>query len=1770
MSAVPDRPPILGPPEPRPRAGVATALAVATAALALFIALGWAARGAGPDRLHSADGRLVAAAGSPGSSAAGSPAAAASPATAGSPTAVAPPGFARLGGGRPGILDRATPIAGRLSARALTVTIVLRRRDQAGFQRALAAVTNPRSPAYRHFIPLAEQTRRYGPAAGTYRALVSYLRGEGLRIVAGSADRLTVTAHGSVAAVERTFAVDIRDYSLGGHVFSANAQAPALPRALAGSVAAIVGLSSLDHPIAPAPQIDAITTPVPPIGEGDLAPTCEIADKLEAATGTFSDALGALGGIEGGAEAFDLANSFYKTGFNYRCAADELNLVAAYAANPSVAAPAIAGASPLVAAARPADTTASPAVVDASTQRIGLLEFANYDPSDVADFVAYDLLDPSETGLLSKQDVGTPAASGGAGEGEALLDIDAALTLAPGARVVVYDTALNGGASFQAMFNAMIGDHDTVISNSWSECEDQVSVADAQSVDSVLATAAAAGISVLNGSGDSGSTCLDGSPNTIGVPADSPHATAVGGSSMAPGPLGTYGAERWWDGSNADPPTGQGGFGTSRLFARPSYQDGDTSSAGRSIPDLVANADPADGYAICEADNGGCPNGLEYGGTSAATPIVAALVADVNTLLGHNLGELNPQIYPLADTSAFHSAARLRSDFAHVGLGSPNFDALYLELAGKTPGPIDTTTSSLIAEPRPSVPADGSTEDTLGAVLLDADDNAVSGQQVTLTASAGSHAVIANPTGVSSTDNGTVIFHVSDSTPESVTFTASVTNGPTLDPVSVTFAPRPAAGGGIEASPSEVTADGQSTAQVQVRLLDALGDAAIGKTVTLVPSAGSHATIAGPMPLQTGANGTVSFTVSDTTAETATFTAVDVTDGNLPVPGSASVTFTNVPQGQAQCAPGLPTTAGGLSVSPFASSFPYGSATVNFVTTGPCAGEFGLAFSPGSQLYASAYVTNPAGGELGGSLYRFGPQGGLADASTELSTSPDPISGIAFGPGGVLYGVQPETSGAAHNSPDYSKGDLVIIDSTTGAITKSIPITQMDCPDWVAVDPLSGDVFVSNGCSGFAHSDSILRIHDPQGTSPTITTYATTGSGGIAFAPDGTLYQGAYLSNSNQTGLLAISGTNTASPGTVTSAGALPSGDVAAAVAVGASASTGHAQSLYAVAQNGTNELLLQNTIGQTAQILATIPNGGGGVDAVVGADGCLYADGIGDVLRVTGTGACAGTPNPSAPQLTVSPAVDSTTQGATETITATLRGVTPVSGVPVNLVVAGQNPHVLLADTNAAGAATFTYQGVSAGTDQVTAAALSGGQRLISNTADITWNAGRRATALDLTSSPQGGPIDSPDQLSAVLDDYTVSPPAPVPDAPVTLTLGSQSCGATTDATGRATCSVSSATSAGIETLAASFAGNSQFAPSQAQSPFALTPLLGSTLAYTGGTTATQGGSLSAAATLTQTNGAGGLAGRAVTFTLGAGAGAPTCTASTDAAGDAACAIGANVAPGAVTLQAEFAGDGSAAAALANATVQVSAAPPTTEQVTVNTQTTVTNTAHVTLTQTLSAPPAQQQPPPNPTPTPTPAPAPATVILACAHAHVTLTDLVVRGSRVLITGAAETSDAGKPVTLRFDGTTKVASGKVQANGLFSLSAPLPPAKLRSSNAARYTATVGGQSSSALKLTRRLVLDPPTSVGGRVQLTGRVIPPLGQPIAPIVVQLQTSCSTARTVTTVKPKADGSYSVSLPDPNGKNAVYRLQTKVRDNTASTRLFATFSLPELVTLP
>ncbi len=1408
----------------------------------------------------------------------------------------------RLSGSVSPVLARSTPdVAG--APRTLTLTVVLRRRDQRGFDRFLKAVQDPRSPRYRHFESQAQLTRRFGPSSRAYATVLAFLRRGGLKLLQGSANRLTLTVAGTRLQAERLFGVRIGGFrSMSGKRFYANDQGPALPAAIAPDIQAVIGLSSLDQPLIPSPVDQSAPPQDPPLLTWG---PCSLTLKQLIQLGNPCSDILADACWEIIKNPKKLADERGTAGI--KCAAGELNLIAKY----------VSSLKPARRISHRGGASALPAALIGTGQKIGLLEFANYHPSDVSDYLAFAGLDPSQINNLSEKDVaGGAGPPVGAGETEALLDIAAALTLAPGAHVVVYDAPFSGGASFQTMFNAMIGDGDTVISNSWSACEDQASVADVQSIDQLLAGAAASGISVINGSGDSGATCLDGSPNTIGVPADSPHATAVGGTSATPGPGGTYGAEHYWSGGADNPPTGQGGFGVSRFFPVPSYQNGFTAASGRSIPDVALNSDPAHGYVLCQADNGGCPDGQLHGGTSVAAPMMAAFVADLSTTVGHRLGELNPLLYPHA--GAFHSGAGMGSNFAHVGLGSPNLDVLSLALSGASAGPVDQASSDLSGIPVTGVSGDGTTHDTLVATLNDANGNSVAGKHVTLAASAGTHSTIANPTGVSTTDNGTVTFKVSDTVPETVTYTATETDdGVTLSSFQVNFVTPSAAAAGISANPTTVVADNTSTSQITVTLHDANDNPVSGKQVTLAPGGGTHSTINGPSPLTTDANGQAKFTVSDSVAESVTYSATDVTDGSLPFPGTVTVQFTNQPNSTNCFKNGPPTPATGFAATSYVTGFP-----LDIYNWG-CLAPIGEAFDASGNLYV-VDVPNQV-------LYRFPPGGGVAGALTEVGPLPTNaqdnnggvIAGIAFGPDGSLYAT---TQGGFEGSG----GEVIQISPTTGAFVRTVVpyngFGSTDCATGIAPDPISGDLFITEPrCTLLGGEGYVNRISGPTSASPPLSHYATPGpSDGITIAADGTIFV------AHEGGIVdKISPTTGTQPATFTQVAHVLDSSMQNApidgIAVGEDPGSTHAAFLYV---NRNDGIITKLDLSTDPPTQTDIFSGGSRGDFVtVGPDGCLYATQTDSILKLTNAdGSCSLSSTAVAPQLGLAPTTVSPppTQGGSQTLTATLSNTAPLSGVPVTFTVTGANSQTAIAHTDANGQARFTYEGVQSGEDRIVASATGGSTPVSSTQSTIDWTPGPHTTALDLNLAPTGGPIQTKATITAVLDDVTASPIAAIPGATVKLSLGGQSCMATTDATGRATCTVLPTASPGYQPLTATFAGTSGLAPSSASQTFLLSSELQSVLTYAGATSATDGATAAVSGQLTLANG-GALAGKPVTFTLGSGSTAQSCSANTDATGAAGCTIASvNQSAGAVPMQAEFPGDSTDAAAFANATVNV------------------------------------------------------------------------------------------------------------------------------------------------------------------------------------------------------------------------------------------------------
>jgi hypothetical protein len=1321
-------------------------------------------------------------------------------------------GYVRLPGHVLDALAKAVPDSAARSNSRMSLTVVLRRDDQAGFDRYVQDLYDPSSPNFRHFLTQIQIADRFGPTRRDYAQVSAYLQGHGFKVVQRSKNRMTLVVKGTRAQAEKTFAAGVTDFKMGETHFFANQNDPALPIRIAGRVQAVIGLNSLARPQS---VIQPTLTNLKNCSLNtnytqDLQIECAVTYGLDLAlydilcflsnfflTLTMPVLEGGVGIVGTTLGAIPLPNGKFFTLCSFQLPYQ--NPISLY---PQGTSGAQARHSPgQHSTARSTVARTSGAQPEGQGQKIGLVEFDSFNTSDVSDLLAY-LGRPAST--ISQLNVvklpGSPPI--GAGEDEVLLDIGVTLTNAPNATTTVYEAPFTGVGSFQSVFNRMIDDGMTVISNSWAYCEDQTTLADVQSIDSILQSAAAAGISVFSGSGDTGNTCLDGSKGVIAVPADSPNITAVGGTSASLS-LNFYGSETWWDGSAAVPSTGQGGYGTSKFFARPSYQDGFNSGTQRSIPDVVSAADPAvNGLPLCKADQGGCPNGLSYGGTSASTPFWASLTALFNAVGGANIGFVNPLYYSRAATAGFqgfHTAASMGSDFSHVGLGSPIGSSLYMSLTGVAVGPAVAATSGFVGKPG-ELPADGTSTANLIVQLADANSASVSGKTVTLTASAGSHATLSSTTAVTSTATGTANFTVTDASAETVTFTATDTSdGFALAPVTIVFDVPPPASAGISANPGTVTADGQSAATVTVTLKDSLNRAVPGKTVT-VSDNGSHAVLTGPTPGVTDANGQISFSATDQVNETVTFTAVDITDGNLALPGSASVTYSSATS--TACGVNVvPVASAGYTITPFVTGLP---ATPTFYYAGAnigCPGANNPAFTATATVLVSDFFT--------GGIYQTGLSGGAVSSSNQISVLNPALGALVYGKDGSLYA----TSG-------NGGAQILQVDPNTGASLRVVA-SGLTCPAGLSVDPLSGDLFFDDQCTGDGFDNaSVFRVIDPANTDPSnptsVMVYATlpaTPNGGMAFAPNGTLYAVSGYYNNPTPAVEQISPTSSATV-TVTAVAGVSSDY---GIAIGATNADGSAQSLIVESAGALSEVPIANPT--QAIVLASVSPGIG----VTGPDGCLYSQHYDTIYKLANSsGPCTFAPTSPAPSIKLNPGAVSPNppQGGMQSLTATLHNVSPLAGVPVVFQIGGTNTQRKLVDTDANGNAVLTYTGVLAGTDTVIATATSGTTPLTSNTSQVTWAAGKHITFASLNTSPGGGAVNQAVTVTAQLSDGSVQPSVVIAGQTLTFTLDGSSCSATTDATGVASCQVTPS-QVGTSMLAAAFAGTSVFAATTGSAKF-------------------------------------------------------------------------------------------------------------------------------------------------------------------------------------------------------------------------------------------------------------------------------------------------------------------------------------------------------------
>jgi subtilase family serine protease len=265
-------------------------------------------------------------------------------------------------------------------------------------------------------------------------------------------------------------------------------------------------------------------------------------------------------------------------------------------------------------------------------QSIGLFEFVGYNIADVKSFFANKYGPVNKVPVVGiKTDSQPLSCTGSCDDGEQALDIEYAISMAPGlASVRVYV-----GSIAEDILNKMATDNiSKVLSSSWGWNENFA--AD----DAIFKEYAVQGQTNLTASGDNSSLAASGP-----WPEEDANIIAVGGTDVATGTTGLWSSETGWSGS-AGGPTLDKTIKIEPYQLKVVHNTSGASLTLRNVPDIALNANTD--MEICA--DGSCVGG--YGGTSFASPMWAGIVAMANQqALAKGkpvVGFINPAVYALA------------------------------------------------------------------------------------------------------------------------------------------------------------------------------------------------------------------------------------------------------------------------------------------------------------------------------------------------------------------------------------------------------------------------------------------------------------------------------------------------------------------------------------------------------------------------------------------------------------------------------------------------------------------------------------------------------------------------------------------------------------------------------------------------------------------------------------------------------------------------------------------------------------------------------------------------------------------------------------------------------------------------------------------------------------------------------------------------------------------------------------------------------------------
>jgi subtilase family serine protease len=537
-------------------------------------------------------------------------------------------------------------------------SVYLKMRDQAGAEAVAAAVSDPNSSSYGHYLSPAQVRSRFAATNATVRTVRNWLSSTGLTVGATASNNAYVQASGTAAQIQRAFAVHLNVYSVKGQHRRAVDANLSLPSSILSSVTSVNGLNQAQAKPLNSGATATPTTVPPPDGFRNAQPCgTYFGEKIDTTDPAYNG------------QQLPYAPCGYKPG--------QMRSVYGIAGTVDRG---VSGHGQTVAIL---DAFAAPTLfADAR-------EYASRnDPGHPLQASQF-----SEHVFPTNPALEPPDQCDAAGwYGEQTLDVEAVHAMAPGAHILYVGASDCQDASLDQALNYVVaGRLADVVSNSYGEPEEFGAPDEIQAFNQIAIQGALEGMTLNFSSGDNGDELANTGTVQADLSASDPWVTAVGGTSLGIGKNGQRVLETGWETTKSTLTDGAwgpaaylygSGGGTSRIFAEPGYQRGVVPDAlarenqtgnhrGRVVPDISMDGDPTTGFLVGETQT--FPDGVYYdqyriGGTSLSAPLFSGLMAVSNQLDHFDHGFVNPVLYQ------FTSRTKAITDVRHVGGGAVRVD----------------------------------------------------------------------------------------------------------------------------------------------------------------------------------------------------------------------------------------------------------------------------------------------------------------------------------------------------------------------------------------------------------------------------------------------------------------------------------------------------------------------------------------------------------------------------------------------------------------------------------------------------------------------------------------------------------------------------------------------------------------------------------------------------------------------------------------------------------------------------------------------------------------------------------------------------------------------------------------------------------------------------------------------------------------------------------------------------------------------------------------